>query len=735
LIDNLRILCAKLRLAGGQVSYLPRTAILVWQSAPLWTVAWACLLVAQGVLPVCVVYLTRPLVDGILAAGSSHGDWTRIRTVLPAAAAMAAVVLLTEVLRSVTGWVRTAQSELLQDKITDLIHQKSIEADLAFYESADYHDHLHRARSEAWFRSVVMIDCIGGLFQNGITLIAIAGVMISFGPWLTMGLVASTVPAAYVVVRYNLRLYHWRRSHTADERRASYYDWLLTSADNAAEVRLFGLGDHLKTRHRAVRRRLRDGHVQLARRHSLAELGAGVLALLITAAALGSVGWRALRGLITAGELALFYQAFQQAMRLAQASLENVGQLYANSLFLGNLFAFLALEPAIKDPDAPVTAPARAGHEVRFIDVTFRYPGSERMALDRFNLTIRAGQMVAIVGPNGAGKSTLLKLLCRFYDPEAGRIEIDGVDVRDWPLEELRRRITVLFQQPVRYNDTVAENISLGRLQPATVRLKPDTTDAGVVRRLQSATVRLTPDTTDAGVVRRLQSAAVRLTPDTTDAGTLGYMQAARVRLTPDTTDAAALSCAQAAAVRLTPDATDDRGCTIRLKPDIIDNPADVVRTEESDIREAADAAGAIEIIERLPNGYESVLGRSFADGSELSGGEWQRIALARAFVRQAPIVILDEPTSAMDPWAEADWLNRFRSISSRRTALLITHRFTTAMRADVIHVMSEGRIVESGTHEQLIARSGSYADSWKNQIESVSTIGRAGLEGALGRR
>ena len=621
----------------AQLSYLPRTAALVWHATRGWTAAWVCLLVVQGVLPVAVVYLTRPLVDGVLAAASSHGEWTRVRHVLLLATAMATVVLLVEVLRSVTGWVRTAQSELLQDQITDLIHQKSVDADLAFYESAEYHDHLHRARSDAYHRSVAMIDSLGSLFQNGITLIAMAGVLISFGPWLTIGLIASTLPAAYVVIRYNLRLYHWRRRTTADERRARYYDWLLTSADSAAEVRLFELGDHLKQRHRAVRQRLRSQHIQLARSQSLAELGAGALALLITAAALGSVGWRAVRGLITLGELAFFYQAFQQGLRLAQTSLENVGQLYANSLFLGHLFAFLALESTVTDPSVPRILPVRSAHEIRFIDVTFRYPGSERIALDRFNLTIRAGQMVAIVGPNGAGKSTLLKLLCRFYDPEAGRIEIDGVDLRHMAVQELRRLITVLFQQPVHYNDTVAENIGLSYREGH----KGNKGHKGSALPF---------------IASRVEG------PETKEHNLSSY--------------------------------------------------------DNADIRAAAEAAGADEIVQRLPQGYDSLLGRSFADGTELSGGEWQRIALARAFVRQAPILVLDEPTSAMDPWAEADWLGRFRALSAGRTALLITHRFTTAMRADVVHVMNDGRIVESGDHEQLLERGGLYAESWEEQMQ-----------------
>lgn len=599
------MLTAKLRGALAQLPYLPQALVLVWAAARRWTLAWAVLLVLQGLLPAFTVYLTRLLVDSLVAALGTSAT-RNVGPTLVLVALMAGILLLSEFLRSATNWVRIAQSELVQDHISALIHRQSIAADLAFYELPDYYDHLHRARVHASHRPIALLESIGSLLQNSITLVAMAVVLIPYSPWLPVALLVSTLPAFYVVLRYTLRQHQWQLRTTADNRRTRYYDWLLTSGETAAELRLFNLGDHFQSAYQRLRRRLRKERLRLARDQSLAELGAGVIALLITGAALAWVIWQAFQKRVTLGDLALFYQAFNQGQRLMRSLLENVSQIYANSLFLGNLFEFLALEPQVVDPPHTIPVPIALKEGIRFHQVTFRYPGSQRLAMCNFNLTIPAGKIVAIVGTNGAGKSTLIKLLCRLYDPEAGCISVDGIDLRDLPIQELRRLITVLFQQPVQYNATVAENIALGDLTAA-----------------QSRTA----------------------------------------------------------------------------------------------IAKAAQAARANSFIAHLPQGYDTLLGKWFADGTNLSGGEWQRIALARANLRTAPIIVLDEPTSAMDPWAEADWLQQFRLLATGRTGVIITHRFTTAMRADIIHVMAESQIVESGCHHELLACGGRYAQSWKTQM------------------
>jgi ATP-binding cassette subfamily B protein len=577
---------------------------LVWDASGSRTALWVGLLVAQGLVPLASVYLTRALVDRLVVAIGTRGDWQALRATLTVGIAYVAVALLWELLAAAARWIRTAQSEQVKDHISELIHERSIAVDLAFYESPEFYDRLHRARDESGGRSVALLESLGGLLQNGITLLAMIGVLLRPGPWVAFALVLSTLPAVQVVVRHTLREHRWWFQHTAENRRAWHLDWLLTGAENAAELRLFGLGDYLRSSYRDVRAHLREGQLALVRERGFAETRAAAIALLVGGGAGFWMLRQAARDLLTLGDLALTYQAFQLGQGLMRTLLGNVSQIYANVLFLGSLFEFLSLRPQVVDPPSPIAVPASPAKGIRFEAVTFAYPGSGRRALHDFDLELPAGRITAVVGANGAGKSTLVKLACRFYDPSEGRLTLDGADLRSFAVEELRRRITVVFQQPMHYNATAAENIARGDLAVA----------------------------------------------------------------------------------------------------------------ERASIEAAAHAAGAADLIQRLPQGYDTLLGNWFAGGTELSVGEWQRIALSRALFRAAPIMLLDEPTSAMDSWAEAEWLGRFRSVIAGRTVLIITHRFTTAMRADVVHVMDGGTIIESGSHDELVRNGGRYAESWAKQ-------------------
>jgi ATP-binding cassette subfamily B protein len=338
-----KILGSKLRKALAQLPYLPRALALVWQVARPWTIVWVFLLIVQGLLPAAIVFLTKLFVDALVRALRSNGSWPEIRNAMLLVLVAGGVLLLMEVVRNAINWVRTVQAELLQDHITSLIHEKSVAVDLAFYEMSDYYDHLHRARREARYRPVALLGNIGALLQNSITLVAMGAILIPLGPGLAVVLLLSTLPAFFVVVYYALAEYQWRQRTTTDDRRAWYYDWIMTTAEAAAEIRLFGLGKYFQSSDKSLRGRLRDERLRLVRRQSVAELIASLIALVIMGAALALMVWRTLMNVITLGELAMIYAAFNQGQGLMRTLLENAGQLYGNSLFLGNLFEFLSL--------------------------------------------------------------------------------------------------------------------------------------------------------------------------------------------------------------------------------------------------------------------------------------------------------------------------------------------------------------------------------------------------------
>lgn len=590
------------------LAYVPRALKLVWEAAAPWMLVWGGLLAIQGLLPGASVYLTKWVLDGASEAIGRGLAWSNVQLIAIPGLLMALVLLLQEVARAVNGWVQTAQAEHVEDYIQKRIHDQAGRLDLAFYESSDYYDTLHQASSRASGKSLEVLRQLGGLIQNGITLLTIAVILVPYGLWIPLVLIFSTLPALYVVVKHNRKYHDWWERRTMDQRRARYYDMMLTYDFAAQEIRAFDLGDHFAEAYSDVRQWLRGERIDLEKDKGLATMGAGLVALLATGGVMTVMVWRAMQGLATIGDLGLLYRSFQQGQKLMRNLLQNAGKLYTNAMFLEHLFEFLEFEPTIRDPEEPreeVPVPERA---ITFENVSFRYPETESYVLEDFTLTLPARKVIAVVGENGAGKTTLSKLLGRLYDPQEGRVLIDGIDVREYRLQDLRSQITTLFQQPMRYQATVAQNIVMGNVHRE--------------------------------------------------------------------------------------------------------------RRQEA-IEEAARKAMIHDTIQELPDGYDTQLGHWFEGGTDLSGGQWQRIALARAYYREAPLVILDEPTSAMDSWAENKWLQSFgRLVDEGRTAFVITHRFTTAMHADIIHVMDEGEVIESGTHEELLEQEGHYADSWRAQVE-----------------
>ena len=444
--------------------------------------------------------------------------------------------------------------------------------------------------------------------QNGISLLAIAALLFSFHWLITIILFVAVIAGTAVRLKYTGKMYRWQREQTATERQAGYLNWMLTDISHAKEIRLFDLGPLFIRRFRDLRRKLRQGRLSIARRRSIADFGAQTFATGAIYSVYAYLAYQAIGGKITFGDLAMFYQAFQRVQGSIHGILNNLAGLYEDNLFLSNLYEFLDLKRTVIEPLHAIPVPQPMQRGIVLDHVSFQYPAGTRKVFEDISLTIRPGEVAALVGENGSGKTTLIKLLCRLYDPTGGTITMDGVDLRQFATKALRREIAIIFQDYAHYHLTARENIWFGNID---------------------------------------------------------------------------------------------------LPPD------------HEQVIAAARRAGADDIIRSLPHGYETILGKRFEHGEELSIGEWQKVALARAFMRDAQIIVLDEPTSSMDAKAEYEVFQSFRQLVSGRTAILISHRFSTVRMADRIYVLKQGSVIEGGTHEELIKRQGVYADLFEKQARS----------------
>lgn len=582
----------------------PALAI-IWQSGRGWAVATFALLLLQGLLPLVHLYLLKLIIDAV-EAGLDNGtqDFSTIGTLIAIAGGVA---LFGAFLQSARSYVSEAQALVVADHMLSRLHEKSAEVDQAYYEDPRYHDTLHMAQQQAPNRPRMILAALHQILQNGISLLAMAGLLFLFHWAVPLVLLVASVPGLLVRLRYADTIYRWHRRSAPAERRARYFNWVLTRDEYAKELRLFSLSDIFAGRFDEVKEILRGEQIGIAKQRSMAELAAQGSSTVAIFASLAFIAWRTVQGTISIGDLVMYFQAFQRGQNFLRDALRGLADLYGNNLFLDSFFEFLHLEPKVVDPPSPVAVPRPIERGIVFEGVGFGYEGTPRRALERVDFTIHPGETIALVGENGAGKTTLVKLLCRLYDPTEGRITVDGIDVRDFAVEEWRQEISVVFQDYSKYHLTARENIWLGDVRSSK---------------------------------------------------------------------------------------------------------------DSAEIEEAARLAGIDESLRLLPQGYDNQLGKWFTDGEELSIGQWQKVALARAFLRRAPITILDEPTSALDAAMELEVIERFRELTHERTAILVSHRLSTVKLADRIVVLEGGGIVEEGSHAELMAQGGVYAKLFSSQAQ-----------------
>jgi ATP-binding cassette, subfamily B, bacterial len=584
--------------------YLGPALRMVWSSSPRWTIARIGLLVIQGVLPLCSLYLTKLIIDtltlGLTTQPAAVGQRLLLLLVL-----VGVVTLISDFCTFLADLVNTAQSHRVEDTMSDLIQAKSIEMDLGYYETPQYLDTLKRAQSEASYRPNQVLQRLVAVAQQSIALSAMMVLLLSLHWGIAGILLLAAIPSVLVKVNYANRLFTWHRQKTVIDRQADYINWMLTSVLFAKEVRLFNLGELFRGRFQKLRQELWQGEVSIATSRSIAGLGAQVISSAMILAAYAFIVNQTLQGVLKIGDLFLYYQAFERGQSSLKSVLTSLSGLYEDNLFLANLYDFLNLKSTVAEPKSPQVFPCPMQSGIVFANVCFQYASSNRQSLHNINLSIAPGEVIALVGENGCGKTTLIKLLGRLYDPTSGAVSIDGINLKEFNTADWRRQMSVIFQDYAKYNLTALENIGLGNIElPQTI---------------ESVTA-------------------------------------------------------------------------------------------------AAQRAGADRVVASLPAGYETVLGALFDDGEELSIGQWQKIALARAFLRNSQLIVLDEPTSAMDPKAEYDVFQKFRQLITHQSAILISHRLSTVKMADRIYVMDKGCIIEQGTHDALMKQQGVYTDLFETQ-------------------
>ncbi len=589
----------------GVFRYSKEALNLVWTTDKRLTLLILALTIFAGVIPGGIAVVGKWIIDTVVLAAETQTSADRWKVLYYIGIEAILVILMAAAQRGLM-MANSLLRALLGQRVNVMILEKAQTLELSHFEDSEFYDKLTRARREASSRPLSLVTRTFGLIQNAITLATYGWLLISFSWLAVVCLIAAAIPSFFVETYFSgaaFRLFRWQVPET---RLRNYLEWLLAREDYVKELKLFGTGNLFLGRYREIFKSLYAEDKALTLKRGIWGFLLGVLSSVAFYGVYAWIGWSAALGSIGIGSMTMYLLIFKQGQSSIASMLTSIGKMYEDNLYLSNLYEFL--EEPIVAVDGNATFGPAPGDGVRFENVSFSYPGQTIPAVDNISLHLRPGQKLALVGENGSGKTTLIKLLTRLYVPSQGRVLLDGLDLKDWKLEALRDRIGVIFQDFVRYQLKVGENIGVG----------------------------------------------------------------------------------------------------------------DVVNVDARDQQQTAAEKGmAHPFIDEMHDGYDTQLGRWFKDGRELSGGQWQKIALSRAFMRkQADILVLDEPTSAMDAEAEAKIFDHFREATQKQMAILISHRFSTVRMADQIVVLAKGRIIERGSHEQLMQQNGHYAHLFEIQAK-----------------